>query len=451
MQISVIIPAFNSSSTLKQCLESVFNTNYPSYECILVDDGSTDSSLEIARQFPVKLTSTQNGPSGPAHARNVGVEAASGDILLFIDSDVTISPDTLEIVSRKFGNNPEIAAIFGSYDDQPGHRDFFSQYKNLYHHFIHQTGQQQASTFWSGCGAIRREVFLKAGGFDARKYPHPSIEDIDLGYRLKSMGYEITLEKEIQVKHLKRWSFFGLVKTDIFQRAVPWSQLILRDKKLPNDLNISSSQRISTILLLLSIPILAIFAFQQDLILLPLLIAFTILCTTCWHWENTEPFFMINSRKEPLLFGLIAVIYIFTLWTEQLPFLIPFIILLPLLIMGNWLSQASSNLRRFLYFSILVTISLAYVILLIGYPLLLWIPLVVIIFLIIILNRKMYLFFAQKRGLLFTLAALPMQLIYYLYSFTSFVAVGIMHYWNLLLHKSKTQVQKGSFSGPGRP
>lgn len=450
IKITVIIPVFNGSQTIKKCLDAVYSSRHASFECIIVDDGSTDDSLQIASEFQVRITSTQNGPRGPAHARNVGAKEANGEILLFIDSDVMISPETLQRVQTVFDHDREIAAIFGSYDDQPEQRDFFSQYKNLYHHFVHQNAQKEASTFWSGCGAIRRDIFLQTGGFDADQYPQPSIEDIELGYRLRGLGYKISLEKDIQVKHLKRWSFIGLIKTDISQRAVPWSQLILNRKRLPNDLNVSLSQRISTILLV-SLIFIAFLVGQTNLILIPLLVFFSILCTSCWQWNQADPVFEINQRKEPVIFGLVAVIFIVTLWIDQLIFLAPFVILVPLLIMGNWLSKSSPMLRRLLYLGMLTTLLIPYYILLMGYPIYIGIPILLILLIIVFLNRKLYLFFVQKRGLLFTLAALPMQFLYYLYSLFSFTLVSFVHYSKILFHRTKSQVEKSTLPGSGQP
>ncbi len=146
-----------------------------------------------------------------------------------------------------FKNNPYLAAFIGSYDDDPGDPDFLSQYRNLLHHYVHQTGNEEASTFWGACGVIRREIFLQMGGFN-ENYREPSIEDIELGYRLKQAGYNIRLCKTLQVKHLKRWKPMGMVKADFFYRALPWTELIWRDRKLNNDLNLQVSNRISVIL-----------------------------------------------------------------------------------------------------------------------------------------------------------------------------------------------------------
>jgi glycosyltransferase involved in cell wall biosynthesis len=184
---------------------------------------------------------------GPARARNLGARAAQADILFFVDADVLIRPDAIAQAAAIFGQEPDLAAIFGSYDDAPSERNFLSQYKNLLHHYVHQTAAEDASTFWAGCGAIRRDIFLSVGGFDER-YDQPCIEDIELGYRLKRAGYTIRVCKTLQGKHLKRWGMVSLLKTDFFQRALPWTELILQDRKLVNDLNLNYSSRASVVM-----------------------------------------------------------------------------------------------------------------------------------------------------------------------------------------------------------
>jgi len=141
-----------------------------------------------------------------------------------------------------------MAALFGSYDDQPKDCGIVSCYKNLMHHYVHQHGKRNASTFWAGCGGIRRDVFLNVNGFD-ENFSVPAIEDIELGDRLKKAGHIIRLCPDIQVTHLKRWTFLNLLITDIFYRAVPWTRLILQKGKIPNDLNVKMKSRWSAMIL----------------------------------------------------------------------------------------------------------------------------------------------------------------------------------------------------------
>ncbi len=124
-----------------------------------------------------------------------------------------------------------------------------SQFRNLLHHHVHQTGEfvddaRRVRTFWTGCGAIRRETFLALGGFDPQLYRRPAIEDIELGYRLERAGHKVLLVRNIFATHMKRWTTWSMIKTDVFQRGVPWMLLLWRMKTKESDLNVSHGQRL---------------------------------------------------------------------------------------------------------------------------------------------------------------------------------------------------------------
>jgi glycosyltransferase involved in cell wall biosynthesis len=248
VEISVIVPVHNGAAYLSECLEAVFASENASYECIVVNDGSTDRSAAIAREFAARIVDLPEGPRGPAYARNRGAEAACGTILFFVDADVVLASGALERVADFFRNPSPFSALFGSYDARPCAAGIISQYRNLLHHFVHQNGNREASTFWAGCGAIRRSAFAAIGGFDEKRFSRPSVEDIDLGYRLRAAGYRIRLDKGLQGTHLKQWELYSLVYTDVACRALPWSRLILETRNLPNDLNLNVGQRASFLL-----------------------------------------------------------------------------------------------------------------------------------------------------------------------------------------------------------
>lgn len=258
--VSVVIPAWNAGDDLDRCLDAVFRSDYPLHEVIVVDDASTEASTaEIAKKHGAKLV-TMEKQSGPGLVRNRGAGCASGEVLMFTDADVVLHPEAIGVAAAAFRDMPDVAAVFGSYDDRPAHPSFLSRYRNLYHHWNHQVGSEEASTFWTGCGAVRRNVFLELGGFSA-EFGRPSIEDIELGYRLRAAGHRIRLLKDMQGTHLKEWTFWGMVKTDIFQRGVPWVVLLKCHSNVPNDLNLKLGARIATALaglfvlfLLLTIP-----------------------------------------------------------------------------------------------------------------------------------------------------------------------------------------------------
>jgi GT2 family glycosyltransferase len=267
MRISIIVPVYNNKHDLAECLTALKACSGADTEIIVVDDASTDDTASIAAAMGVKvLRLAQN--SGPAAARNRGARQANGDILFFVDADVVIGAGVVDRVRRTFEDNPHLAAVFGSYDNRPRAQDLVSLYWNLRHHFVHQSGNSAASTFWAGCGAIRRSVFEAIGGFDEQRFRYPSIEDIEIGYRLRQAGYSILLDKALQGTHLKKWTLRSVVVTDIAHRAVPWSRLILESGMRTNDLNLKWGQRLSFALVALSCFFLALSLWRAEMLAL---------------------------------------------------------------------------------------------------------------------------------------------------------------------------------------
>jgi len=300
------MPVFNGGETLPVCLAAIGRSTMRPSELIVVDDCSTDESATAAAVAGATVIRLEH-QSGPATARNIGAQRASGEVVCFIDADCEVQPETLERIARRFSDHPDVAAIFGSYDDKPASSGFFAQYKNLAHRYVHQTSSEVATTFWAGCGAVRREVFLGVGGFDGAKYPRPSIEDIELGYRLSQAGHQILLAKEIVVTHHKAWSFRGMVRSDIYDRAIPWTMLLMSRGKEEKTLNLQWQHRFSAGLVLLLIIALLTSLFEP-LALLPALAAAAILV-----WINRS-FYVYLARLRGGLFTLKAIpVHWFTL------------------------------------------------------------------------------------------------------------------------------------------
>jgi glycosyltransferase involved in cell wall biosynthesis len=353
--LSVIVPVHNDPERLRACLASLAAAGAARYEVIVVDDASTDATRATAGEMGVPLICLEDRV-GPASARNRGAERAAGQYLLFIDADISVRPDTLEQVAAAFTADPALDALFGSYDTAPAELNLLSQYKNLFHHFVHQSGREDASTFWSGCGAIRRALFLEMGGFSAG-YGRPSIEDIELGARLRGAGRRIALRKDIQVTHLKRWTFWGILRSDVWDRGVPWTRLLLRERSLPNDLNLRLSQRVSAL-------------FAWSLVLL--------LAAGAWWWA-------------PLL-------------------LLPTAVFLAIAAADRGTAGARALGTALALFSVVGLVAaglrfrggmLAAAALVLG---------------IVAVNRAFYAFFLRERGPRFVLVVLPMHILYYAYS-----------------------------------
>lgn len=290
--LSVIVPVYNGGPVFRRCLESLAGSTHRNWELIVVDDGSTDGSAGVAEAFGAKILTT-HGRLGPGAARNLGAQYAGAEIICFIDADCEAHEDTLSNIAGVFDLRPGTDALFGSYDEQPGAQTFISQYKNLAHRYVHQRGSENASTFWAGCGAVKRRVFLAHGGFDTKRFPRPMIEDIDFGYRLKRSGGTIINAKAVEVKHHKKWTLIGLIKTDIFDRGIPWMRLILNDKsKLVNDLNLQVRDRLSVISTYLMCLALLIAPFQPGALLAIPALAVPLLCM---HLDFYRYFFELRG------------------------------------------------------------------------------------------------------------------------------------------------------------
>ena len=220
--LTVIVPATDRPQTLARCVEAIRASADPPEEVLVIEEPAG---------------------AGPAPARNLGAQRAAGDVLVFVDSDVVVRPDALGRVRAAFAD-PGLTALFGAYEAR-AEGGAVSSFRNLLHHHVHSSAAGPAQTFWAGLGAVRRDAFLEAGGFDAERYPRPSVEDIELGVRLAGGGARIELDPEVAGRHLKRWNLGSMLRTDLCDRGAPWVALVLRERGAPPVLNLGWRHRLS--------------------------------------------------------------------------------------------------------------------------------------------------------------------------------------------------------------
>jgi cellulose synthase/poly-beta-1,6-N-acetylglucosamine synthase-like glycosyltransferase len=249
MRASVVIPVYASTEEnlrqLGRCLAAVEPVVRMGIEVLAVDDGSPKLGNRVAEMVAgVGGTYVRmSAQSGPAMARNEAARQAQGDVLIFFDADTVAHADTVEKLLGRLGAEPELAAVMGSYDESPEARGLVSEFRNLLHCFVHHESVGPAQTFWTGCGAVRRDWFERVGGFSQR-YREPSIEDVEFGYRVTAAGGKIWLDPTAQVQHMKRWTLVSMVMTDLWKRAVPWTRL-MQEHPLPEGLNFSLRERLA--------------------------------------------------------------------------------------------------------------------------------------------------------------------------------------------------------------
>ena len=243
--LSIVVPVHDDACNLAICLGALRRAEVQPLEVIVVDDASsTEDPRWIANQASARYLRLPQ-KSGAGAARNAGWRIAQGKIVLFVDSDVVAPPGATRQLLAHLAQRPDLVGVFGSYDDSPAVQSFYSQFRNLLHHYVHQTSGEEAWTFWAGFGALRMNALQSSGGFNEQI---GGIEDVELGMRLASGGAKLCLNKSLQVKHLKKWTLASTVSTDIFMRAVPWTRLLLTAKNIPPDLNLTYGSRISAVL-----------------------------------------------------------------------------------------------------------------------------------------------------------------------------------------------------------
>jgi len=193
--ISVIIPAHNAKATLGLCLDALNKQTRPADEIIVVDDGSTDGTAELAHCYRVRVIRQAN--AGPAAARNAGAWASQGELLLFTDADCAPAPNWVERIVAPFAN-PTVAGAKGVYKTSQAAwvaRFVQLEYEKKYERM---RGQERIDFVDTYSAAYRREVFLSAGGFDESfRY----LEDQELSFRLAGRGHRLVFAPDAVVYH----------------------------------------------------------------------------------------------------------------------------------------------------------------------------------------------------------------------------------------------------------
>lgn len=195
-KFSIIVPIHNAQRTLRACLDSLCALEYSENEIILVDDGSTDDSANIAETYPFKLLHLPQN-LGAGEARNRGCLIAQGDILVFTDADCIVPPDWLRKIECAFRNG--VDGITGVYAP-PSDAAFLARFVgyDIRLRFLRLT--RDANVFGTYNGAILHRVFDEVGGFNSR-IPAASWEDVDFGLRVVAKGYSLIIDPTNAVIH----------------------------------------------------------------------------------------------------------------------------------------------------------------------------------------------------------------------------------------------------------
>ena len=200
-KVSVIICAYNAERTMDRCLASVERLNYPNYEVIVVNDGSTDATREICERYDrVRLINQEN--KGLSAARNVGLSASTGDIIAYTDSDCMADPDWLTYLVARFQSST-FAAVGGPNLSPPDDSLVPSCVAVSPGAPTHVLLDDEVAEHIPGCNmAFRREALEATAGFDP--VFRAAGDDVDLCWRLQNKGYKIGFSPAAVVWHFRR-------------------------------------------------------------------------------------------------------------------------------------------------------------------------------------------------------------------------------------------------------
>ncbi|MBI4335773.1 MAG: glycosyltransferase [Candidatus Omnitrophica bacterium] len=285
--VSAIIPMYNASNHIENCLEAVSRQTMTGLEVILVDDCSEDDTVHRARRFPFKIIRLEERQR-PAKVRNRGARSSSGGILVFLDSDVVLQPDSIEKIASRVSSSG-IDAVSGTYAERIPHANFASQFQNLLMIYEFSRPPRLMRCLFSCFCAIRRDAFEAVGGY---REELDFCEDAELGYRLVKAGYRHRLDTDLKVTHLKHYDHHGVLR-DHFRKIVTVGAYyrqtrfreLLKNDAIPLGMKIAAA---SSLLILLSAGLVGIS-------FIPLLTSLTI------YSVSMTPFLIfLNRARNPL-------------------------------------------------------------------------------------------------------------------------------------------------------
>jgi O-antigen biosynthesis protein len=206
--VSVVVCTYNGSATLYECCEGLRNLNYPNYEVIVVNDGSTDGSGAIAEEFGFKVITIENG--GLSNARNVGWKAAAGEIVAYIDDDAFPDPDWLDYLVHTYRTS-DVAAVGGTNIAPHGRGMIAEVVDNSPGGPTHVLINDRIAEHIPGCNmSIRRECLEAIGGFDTQF--RIAGDDVDMCWRIQEHGWKIGFNSAAMVWHHRRNSIRRYLK-----------------------------------------------------------------------------------------------------------------------------------------------------------------------------------------------------------------------------------------------
>jgi len=236
--ISVVIPNYNNSATIGNCLEAAFSSIYNNFEVVVVDDNSNDDSVEVIKKFPCRLIEFREH-RGASCARNTGAFSSRGDFIFFTDSDCLLNKDTLSLINETLSITEPDVIIGGTYTKMPYDEGFFNLFQSL---FVNYSETKKADTpdyLAAHAMVINTLIFRKQNGFPEDFLP--IIEDVEFTHRLRREGCKLVVNPQIQVRHIFNFSFNRSLRNAV-RKSMYWTIYSIGNKDLLTDSGSASTE-----------------------------------------------------------------------------------------------------------------------------------------------------------------------------------------------------------------
>ena len=216
MQVSVVIPCYNSERYILACIKSVLLQKQKPSEIIIVDDGSRDRTLKVVnesiKKYKLIRVVQHKTNKGLAEARNTGLLVANGEIVVFIDSDCLMDPNLLKYVTEDF-SDPQIVGV-GGQEVVKTPRTIYDKYRKTFPQSWGENKIVNPPFLWGLCFSFRRNILLKSGLFSSMFKTNG--EDVDISLRLMKMGYKLLYDPRIKVNHIRIDNLISLLKREYY-------------------------------------------------------------------------------------------------------------------------------------------------------------------------------------------------------------------------------------------
>ncbi len=232
--VSVVIANRNGSGTLAACLKAATGDDYPHYEVIVVDDASTDDSVEVIEQYPCRLVRLGT-KGGASKARNSGAEAARGEVIFFTDADCVMPPGTIQRAAAAFQKHPD-KVTGGTYSTEPYDPGFFNRFQAVFVNFS-ETKRPRPDYIATHAMVIGKSVFENSGGFNEDFMP--ILEDVEFSHRLRARGVKLVMQSGLEVRHIFGFDLMRSLK-NAFRKARYWGMYSLGNRDLFRDTGTAS-------------------------------------------------------------------------------------------------------------------------------------------------------------------------------------------------------------------